>query len=62
MDAFKVTNSQFDLRDVRNAFRLIAQDDDSYIPVDRIVELFKRSDVGQDRINDLLEVLSRYID
>lgn len=39
-----MTNSEFDLRDIRNAFRLIAGDDDKYIPLDRIVELFKKNE------------------
>jgi hypothetical protein len=45
MEAFKVSNSEYDLRDIRNAFRLIAGDDDKYIPVDKIVEMFKKNDV-----------------
>lgn len=45
MEAFKVTNSEFDLRDIKNAFRLIAGDDDKYIPVEKIVDLFKKNDI-----------------
>jgi hypothetical protein len=47
MEVFKVKNSQFDLRDIRNAFRLIAGDDDKYIPVDKIVDLFSKNDVNE---------------
>ena len=62
MEAFKVTNSEFDLRDIRNAFRLIAGDDDKYISVEKIVDMFKKNDVQEERIKDLLEVLKTYID
>jgi len=45
MEAFKVTNSEFDLRDIKNAFRLIAGDDDRYIAVDKIIDMFKKNNV-----------------
>lgn len=45
MDVFKVRNSQYDLRDIKNAFRLIAADDDKFIPVSKIVDLFKKQDI-----------------
>ena len=47
MEAFKVTNSEFDLRDIKNAFRLIAGDDDRFIPVEKIIEMFKKNDVQE---------------
>jgi hypothetical protein len=54
MDAFKVTNSEYDLRDIRNAFRLIAGDDDRYIPVEKIVDMFRKNDVEEERVKDLM--------
>lgn len=62
MTAFRVTDSEFDLRDIRNAFRLIAGEDDKYIPTAKIIDMFKKSDLSEDKIKDLLSVLSRYID
>lgn len=37
MNGFKVKDSQFDLREIRNAFHLIAGDDDKYISLKTIV-------------------------
>jgi hypothetical protein len=33
MDTFNVKQSAFDMVDIKNAFRLIAGDEDTYIPV-----------------------------
>ena len=43
MNGFKVKDSEFDLREIRNAFRLIAGDDEKYIPLKTIIEMFKKS-------------------
>lgn len=48
--------------DIKNAFRLIAGDEDQYIPVDRLFELFYKQGIEEERINDLLTILSTYID
>lgn len=45
MNGFKVSDSEFELKEIRNAFRLIAGDDDKYIPLGRVVDLFKRSNI-----------------
>lgn len=37
MRGFQVNDSDFDLREIKNAFRLIAGDDDKYIPLKNIV-------------------------
>lgn len=37
MNGFKVNDSQFDLRQIRNAFSLIAGDNEKYIPLKTIV-------------------------
>lgn len=42
MQVFKVKNSKYDLRDINNAFRLIAGDNDRFIPIQRIKELFRK--------------------
>lgn len=33
MEVFQVKNSPYDLRDIKNAFRLIAGDQDKFIPL-----------------------------
>lgn len=45
MNGFKVNDSEFDFREIRNAFRLIAGDDDKYIPLKRVVQMFKKSEI-----------------
>lgn len=45
MNGFKVNDSELDLREIRNAFRLIAGDDDKYIPLKRVVQMFKKSEI-----------------
>ena len=47
MEIFRVKTSAYDLRDIKNAFRLIAADEDRYIPIERIVTLFKKKDMEQ---------------
>lgn len=43
MNGFKVKDSDFDLREIRNTFRLIAGDDDKYILLKTIIEMFKKT-------------------
>lgn len=62
METFKVKESPHALRDIKNAFRLIAGDEDQFIPVDLIYELFRKNGVERERIDDLMAVLSPYVD
>ena len=45
METFKVKESNYDLVDIKNAFRLIAGDSDDLVPVDRMKELFEKQGI-----------------
>ena len=62
MQVLKVKNSKYDLRDITNAFRLIAGDNDRFIPIVRVKELFRKQGVEEDRISNLITVLDKYLD
>lgn len=62
MTIFKVKESNYDLIDIKNAFRLIAEDSDDRIPVTRLKTLFQKQGVSNEKVDELLLLLSSYID
>lgn len=50
MGTFRVNESPYTLRDIKNAFKLIAGEHDQFIPVDLISELFRKNGVEKERI------------
>ena len=55
-------DSNYDLIDIKNAFRLIAGEEDTYIPVSELEELFRRQGVEKEKIQEIIEILSAYIE
>ena len=51
MEIFRIKEAPHDLRDIKNAFRLIAGEEDTFIPLDNIYEIFRKSGVEKERID-----------
>ena len=59
---FKIKETKYDLVDIKNAFKLIAGNEDTYIPVSEMVDLFRRQGIEKEKINEIIELLSTYIE
>ena len=62
MELFKVRDSAHSLTDIKNAFKLLAGEEDDFIPVEMIYEIYRKAGVEKERVDDLLLVLSDFID
>ena len=45
MELFRIRDSPHNLTDIRNAFRLIAGEDDEFISLDLFYEIFRKSGI-----------------
>lgn len=62
METFKVKESNYDLIDIKNAFRLIAGESDEFISIDEMKGLFGKQGYDEERVNEMMELLSVYIE
>lgn len=62
MDLFKVRESPHSLIDIKNAFRLLAGEEDEFIPLEALYEIFRKAGVERERVDDLLIVLTDFVD
>lgn len=62
MEIFRVRESAHNLVDIKNAFRLLAGEQDELIPLELIYEIFRKQGVEKERIDDLMVVLADYVD
>lgn len=51
METFKVKESNYDLVDIKNAFRLIAGESDEFIEIDEMKSLFGKQGYDEERVN-----------
>ncbi len=62
MELFKVRESPHSLVDIKNAFRLLAGEEDEFIPLDALYEIFRKAGVERERVDDLMLVLADFVD
>ncbi len=62
MDVFRVRDSPHSLLDIKNAFRLLAGEEDEFLPLEVIYEIFRKAGVERERVDDLMVVLSDFVD
>ncbi len=62
MDVFRIRDSPHNLRDIKNAFRLLAGEQDEFLPLDLVYEIFRKAGVEKQRVDDLMTVLAEYVD
>lgn len=62
MGIFRIKDSPYNLVDIKNAFRLIAGEEDEFIHLDVIYEIFRKNGIEKERIDDLIHVLDVYVD
>jgi hypothetical protein len=57
-----VRDSPHSLLDIKNAFRLLAGEEDEFLSVDLIYEIFRKAGVERERVDDLFVVLTDFVD
>jgi Ca2+-binding EF-hand superfamily protein len=62
MEVFRVRDSPHSLLDIKNAFRLLAGEEDEFLPLETMYEIFRKAGVERERVDDLLAVLSDFVD
>lgn len=62
MDIFRIRDSPHNLRDIKNAFRLLAGEEDEFLPLDLVYQIFRKAGVEKERVDDLMTVLAEYVD
>ena len=62
MEVFRIRDSPYNLVDIRNAFRLLAGEEDEFLPLDLFYEIFRKSGVERERVDDLMIVLGDFVD
>ena len=62
MEVFRVRDSPHSLLDIKNAFRLLAGEEDEFLPIEAMYEIFRKAGVERERVDDLLTVLCDFVD
>ena len=62
MDLFKVRESPHSLVDIKNAFKLLAGEEDEFIPLDLLYEIYRKAGIEKERVDDLMVVLGDFVD
>ena len=48
--------------DIKNAFKLLAGEEDEFIPLELLYEIYRRAGIEKERVDDLLIVLGDFVD
>lgn len=57
MELFRVRESPHSLTDIRNAFKLLAGEEDEFIPLELLYEIYRKAGIEKERVDDLMLVL-----
>ena len=62
MDLFRVREAPHSLVDIKNAFKLLAGEEDEFIPLELLYEIYRKAGVEKERVDDMCLILSDFID
>lgn len=62
MELFRVRESPHSLTDIRNAFKLLAGEEDEFIPLELLYEIYRKAGIEKERVDDLMLVLEDFVD
>jgi hypothetical protein len=62
MQIFVIKTSDYSLVDVKNALKLLAGEDDTYIPVDKFKKMLLAEGQSDEKVRDTLKLLAAFID
>jgi Ca2+-binding EF-hand superfamily protein len=62
MQLFMIKTNDYSLLDVKNALRLLAGDDDTYIPIEKFKKILQTQGQSEEKIRDTVKLLAGFID
>lgn len=62
MQLFIIKTNDFSIVDIKNALKLLAGDDDMYIPVEKLKKMLQTEGQSDERIRDTIKLLGAFID